>query len=124
VGDFEKVSRERDGHGGHTPSLRNEQQDPSVDERDGWMEGFAQVCVLTSDLRPARSELGVDKGSGERDGSSGGPGAEDQERCVDLLCDYVGIDEDARTDDASHDEHHCIEQAQAAEEARHQFIKT
>jgi hypothetical protein len=41
---------------------------------------------------------------------------------VDLLGDDVRIDEDAGADDAAHDEHHGVEQAQAAEEARHQFI--
>jgi hypothetical protein len=36
---------------------------------------------------------------------------QDQERRVDLLGDYVGIDENAGTDDASHDEHDGVEEA-------------
>jgi len=86
------------------------------------MEGFAQIRILSSDLGTPRCEFGVDERSSKRDRSSGSPGSEDEERRVDLLGDDVRIDKDAGADDASHNEHDRVEQAQAAEEARHQLI--
>ncbi len=87
------------------------------------MDGrLREVGILSSNLRAARSEFGIDERSGECDGSSRSPCAEDEKRRVDLLSDDVGIDEDAGANDASHHEHHRVEQAQAAKEGRHQFI--
>ena len=76
------------------------------------MEGVAQVGVLAADFRTSRGELGIDERAGQRDGAAHGPRAQNQERRVDLLRDYVGIDENPRADDASHDEHGGVEQSE------------
>ncbi len=66
------------------------------------MECLAQIGVLAADDREPRRQLRVDETAGQSDQAARDPRAEDQQRGMDPLGDKIGIDENARADDAAH----------------------
>ena len=78
------------------------------------MVRVAQVDVLTAGARCGGAEFGVGERADERDCAAGRPGAEDERRAVEAPGDDIGIDEDARTDDAADHDHRRVERAQGA----------
>ena len=112
-----EIAREGDRDGGHSAGLDHEQQRPAVEEGRHRSVGVAKIGILAADLGTARGKLGVDEGGGEGDEAAKDPHADDEKRGIDVLRDFRRCDEDPGTDDAAHDEHGCVEQAEAADEA-------
>ena len=113
---FDQIVRERDGDRRHTAGLDDEQQAPSIEERDGRMPAIAQVGVLAADSGVARGEIGIDECARHGDCAAESPHAEDQAFEWHLARDHIGVHEDAAADDAAHDEHRDIEEIELARE--------
>ncbi len=120
--DVQEITREGDGHRSHAASLRHQQQRPAVNEGDCGMIGLTNVRVLPIQIRTARGQLRVNEGSGECDQPAQRPGEQDQRRRVHLARNHVGVDENAGADNAAHDDHGGVEQAQAARQFRGQCL--
>ena len=80
------------------------------------MHAQLEKLLEIQDLKTQRRELRIDERAHERDQAARGPHAEDQRRGVHVLRDHGRIDEDARADDAAHDQHGRVERAEAAGE--------
>ena len=78
------------------------------------MQRLAQIDILPAHDRQTRSQLRVDESTDQRDEPTGNPGAQDQRRSMDTLCDEVRIDEDAGTDDAAHYRHGSAKKTELA----------
>src|SRR5579864_9801335 len=82
------------------------------------MVGLAEVGVLTADGRHSGGQLCPDRGSDQADEPAEYPSRQDEARSMDLARHHVGVDEDASADDAAHDNHGGVEQAQLPGEVR------
>src|SRR5437763_1222236 len=83
------------------------------------MVGLAQISILAANVGHASGEFGINEGAEHGHDSPDHPGAENQNRSVDLPCDHVSVDEDAGTDDPAHDHHGGVEQADLSGERAH-----
>ena len=81
------------------------------------MESFTQIGVLAADLG-RRATSSAYQRTEQGDDPAHDPGAEDQPGSRNLEGHLVGIGEDSGADDAAHDEHGGVENAQAPDEAR------
>ena len=113
---LEKIARKRDRDRRHPPGLDDEQQHPAVNEGHRRMQRLAQIRILATDDGQARGQFRINKSAGQRDQAAHDPRAEDERRCVDPLGDEIGIDENARADNAAHHRHRRAEKAEAAGE--------
>ena len=105
TGEVQKVAGEGDGYGRHTSGIDDQQQHPAVKKCDRGMIGLAEVSVLTADCGKRGRQFSPNKSAAHSDNAAKNPGSQDQCWSMDLLRDDVGIYEDARTDDAAHDQH-------------------
>ena len=112
---FQKVARERYRDRRHAAGLNHQQQHPSVQKSGQRMKRVAQVCILPAHIRHARRQLGIDERAQHRHHAARHPHPEDQHRRMDLPGHNVRIDEDARADDAAHDDHGGVEQSDTAQ---------
>src|SRR5689334_22660013 len=82
------------------------------------MVGLAQVGVLTSNLRQALCQFGIDECARQSDHAADDPSTENQRWRVDLLSDNVGINENARPNDAPHHQHGRVEESKTTRKLR------
>ena len=75
------------------------------------MVGVAQVRILTAHFRQRGRQFSPDKSAAHSDDTAKNPGSQDQCGGMHLLRDDVGIDENAGTDDAAHDQHGGVKEA-------------
>ena len=80
------------------------------------MERFAKISVLAADHGQPRGEFGVNEAAKERDEAARDPHRQDEEGGVDAFGDEIRIDENSRTDDATHNCHGGAEKAEVARE--------
>ncbi len=114
--DFFGVAGKGDGDGGHATGLHDEQESPTVQEGDGGMEGVFEIGILAAEVGTEGGEFGVDECASEGGKAAEDPSAEDEWGGVDLPGDNIGIDKDAGADDAAHDDHGDVKDAEAADE--------
>ncbi len=115
-GDLAIVAAERDGHGCHAAGLRHQQKNPSVDESDRRMVGFAQIKILSARARQARRQLRPDERAEQGQAAAEQPDSENQKRSMYAQRDDVGIDENAGADNAAHDDHGGVEHSEQSAE--------
>ena len=118
---LEEIAGKSHRHRRHAAGLDDEQQHPAVNESHRRMQRLAQISVLPADDRQPRGQLRVNKSAGQRDQPARDPRPENERRSVDPLRDDVGIDENARADDAAHHRHRRAEQAELAGELAASF---
>src|SRR5689334_14325129 len=80
------------------------------------MKRLSQVSILPAHLGPPCCQLCPDERSRERKQTTEHPGAEHQKRRVDLPRNDGRIHEDARPNDAAHDDHGGVEESEPARE--------
>ena len=80
------------------------------------MKPIKQVGVLPPRFRMDRCKFGVNESAQQRDQAAERPSRQDQGGGVNLTGNYVWIDEDARSDNPSHDEHGGVERTEAAQQ--------
>src|ERR1035438_6413427 len=76
------------------------------------MERLAEIFVLAADLGNAGSELRIDERAEDGDDAAGDPDREDEYGRVQALGDDVRVHEDDGADDATHDHHGRVEEAE------------
>ncbi len=78
------------------------------------MVSLADVGVLPADVGQASGKFGVNKSTTDGDKPTRNPCAQDEHGRVHGARHHVGIHENAGADDAAHDDHGGVEQAQLA----------
>src|ERR1041384_6120736 len=111
---FDKIPCERNRHCSHAACLNHEQQYPAIKKCDRRMKRFSQVSVLTADVRSQSSQFSPDECGGECKEAAKHPGAENQERSVNLKRDHRRIHKDPRADNAAHHDHGGIKEAESS----------
>src|ERR1044072_10049466 len=99
MGQFYKITCERDGHGSHAARLHNQQKYPAIKKRDRGMKCFTQVRVLPADVWTHGRKFGPDECGGECKQPAEYPRTENQEWSVDLKRDHRGVHKNPRADD-------------------------
>ena len=97
---------------GHAACLRDQEQSPSIHERDGGMIRFAQIHVLTARrARQTHRELRPDKCAAHCEQAAEYPNAEDQKWSMNAVRDLGRIGKNARAYYATHDDHRGVKQS-------------
>ncbi len=114
-----EVAAEDDRRAGHAAGLHDEQQRPSIEERDDRMIRVAKIRILSADVRPQRAPARRRRTRRSARWRRRSPTRRvTRRRRVDLPRDDARIDEDARADDPAHHDHRRVERAEAAGERR------
>src|SRR4051812_2102325 len=78
------------------------------------MVGLAKIKILAAGLRQSCREFRQDNPAEQRQHTAEEPHTQNQKRRVNVQGNDIGIDENARADDASHDDHGGVERVQAS----------
>jgi hypothetical protein len=112
VGEFKKVAGKGDGHGGHATGLYDQKERPAVKKPEDWMDGLAEVFILSAHQRDAVAKFGIDEGAQNGQAASRDPNGKDQKRGMQALRHDVRIHENTGADYAAHHHHGCVKQAE------------
>ncbi len=85
------------------------------------MKRVAQICIQPTVVRPARRELGENARAEQCDGAAGHPDQHHEKPAADEPSDDRRIHEDARADDAAHDDERRVAGSEAAQQFRRRF---
>src|SRR5207245_11454431 len=100
---------EDDGCARHSAGLDDEKESPTVEESDDWVVSIAQVSILSAHARSQRGELGVNKCANQRDHSADQPGAEHEERRMNVAREDRWGQENSRADNSAPYAHRGVE---------------
>jgi hypothetical protein len=109
AGELERVPGEGDRDRRHSTGVDDQEHRPATEEGHQRMEGLPEVGVLASHRRHPLRQLGVDEGAHQGHHPPHDPRPEDERRGVHVLGDDGRVDEDARADDAAHDQQGGLE---------------
>src|SRR5690349_17767585 len=81
------------------------------------MKRLAQIRILPADVGPRRRQFGPDERRSQCEQTTDHPRAQNQKRRVHLPRDDCRVHEDARADNAAHDDHGRVEETETPRES-------